>query len=182
MQKLIIIIALGLFSSIALTGQEYLVVMGKTVLIKGKTSFGRFSCTYQNGHDQDTVSFSKIANAESLMELSIPVASFDCGNRMLERDFGKTLKYEEFPSIEVRLDDFKQVGKQYFGDIWIKLTGKEMKMERIPFTLMKNEKGENILYSEINISLDYFELSPPKKLFGLIKVQDELMIELSLKL
>jgi hypothetical protein len=181
MQKLIIIIALGLFSSIALTGQEYLVVMGKTVLIKGKTSFGRFSCTYQNGHDQDTVSFTKIANAESLMELSIPVASFDCGNRMLERDFGKTLKYEEYPSIEVRLDDFKRIGKQYYGDIWIKLTGKEMKMDHIPFTLIKDETGE-LLYSEITISLDYFELSPPKKLFGLIKVQDELKIELSLKL
>ena len=182
MQKLIIIIALGLFSSITLTGQEYLVVMGKTVLIKGKTSFGRFSCTYQNGHDQDTVSFSKIANAESLMELSIPVASFDCGNRMLERDFGKTLKLEEFPSIEVRLDDFKLVGKQYYGDIWIKLTGKEMKMERIPFTHINDEKEGNLLYSEITISLDYFDLSPPKKLFGLIKVQDELKIELSLKL
>ncbi|PIQ49363.1 MAG: hypothetical protein COW03_05315 [Cytophagales bacterium CG12_big_fil_rev_8_21_14_0_65_40_12] len=181
MQKLIIIIALGLFSSIALTGQEYLVVMGKTVLIKGKTSFGRFSCTYQNGHDQDTVSLSKIANAESLMELFIPVASFDCGNRMLERDFGKTLRYEEYPSIEVRLDDFKRVGQQYYGDIWIKLTGKEMKMERIPFTLTPGETGE-VLYSEITISLDYFELSPPKKLFGLIKVQDELKIELSLKL
>jgi len=181
MQKLIIIIALGLFSSIALTGQEYLVVMRKTVLIKGKTSFGGFSCAYQNGHDQDTVSFLKTSNAESLMDLSIPVASFDCGNRMLERDFGKTLKYEEYPSIEVRLDDFKRVDHQYFGDIWIMLTGKEMKLEHVPFTLMTNENGE-LLYSEITISLDYFDLTPPKKLFGLLKVQDELIIELSLKL
>lgn len=181
MQKLIIIIVLGLFSSIALTGQEYLVVMRKTVLIKGKTSFGRFSCAYQNEHDQDTVSFSKTPNAESLMDLSIPVASFDCGNRMLERDFGKTLKYEEFPSIEVRLDDFKRVGQQYFGDIWIMLTGKGMKLEHVPFTLMTNENGE-LLYSEITVSLEYFDLTPPKKLLGLIKVQDELIIELSLKL
>lgn len=181
MQKLIIIIALGLFSSMSLIGQEYLVVMRKTVLIKGKTSFGRFSCTYQNEHDQDTVSFSKTPNAESLMDLSIPVASFDCGNRMLERDFGKTLRYEEFPSIEVQLDDFKRIGNQYFGDIWVQLTGKEMKLEHVPFKLMTNETGE-LLYSEITLSLDYFELTPPKKLFGLIKVQDELVIELSLKL
>ncbi|MGW8123448.1 hypothetical protein ACV07N_12380 [Roseivirga echinicomitans] len=181
MQKLIIIIALGLFFSIALTGQEYLVVMRKTVLIKGRTSLGRFSCAYQNEYDQDTVSFSKSPNAESLMDLSIPVASFDCGNRMLERDFGKTLKYEEFPSIEVRLDDFKRTGQQYFGDIWIMLTGKEMKLEHVPFTLMTNENGE-LLYSEITISLEYFDLTPPKKLLGLIKVQDELIIELSLKL
>ena len=181
MQKLIIIIFLGLFSSITLTGQEYLVVMRKTVLIKGKTSFGRFSCTYQNEHDQDTVSFSKVPNAESLMDLSIPVASFDCGNRMLDRDFGKTLKSDEFPHIEVKLDDFNRIGQQYFGDIWIMLTGKKMKMEHIPFDINKDEEGE-FLFSEITISLDYFDLSPPKKLFGLVKVQDELIIELSLKL
>ncbi|KYG75460.1 YceI family protein [Roseivirga echinicomitans] len=181
MQKLIIIIALGLFSILSLTGQEYLVVMGKTVLIKGKTSFGRFSCTYQNGEDQDTVSFSKTPNVESLMDLSIPVASFDCGNRMLDRDFGKTLRSDEFPHIEVKLDDFKRIGQHYFGDIWIMLTGKEMKMEHIPFAINKGEAGE-FLYSEITISLDYFDLSPPNKLFGLIKVQDELIIELSLKM
>lgn len=181
MQKLIIIIALGLFSSISLKGQEYLVVMGKTVLIKGKTSFGRFSCTYQNSFDQDTVSFLKAKQADSLMELSIPVASFDCGNRMLERDFGKTLKYEEYPEIEVRLDDFKKIGNNYFGDIWIRLTGKEMEMDKVPFILKKGEDG-NYLFSEITISLEYFDLTPPKKLFGLIKVQDDLKIELSLKM
>lgn len=181
MQKLFIIIAFGLFSTLSLTGQEYLVVMEKTVLIKGKTSFGRFSCSYQNNQEQDTVSFSKVSHTESLMDLSIPVALFDCGNRMLERDFGKTLKHEKFPSIEVRLNDFKRIGQHYFGDIWIKLTGKEMKMEHIPFILHEGEEGM-FLYSEIAISLDYFDLNPPKKLFGLIKVQDELMIELSLKM
>jgi hypothetical protein len=180
MQKLIIIVILGLFSSRSIKGQELLIVMGKTVLIKGKTSLGRFSCAYENDKI-DSVSLSTKTKVPSLLDINIPVASFDCGNRMLERDFNKTLNGDQYPIIEVKLDDVRKKGGMFFGDFWVKLKEKTLKMDDIPFTIHQSIDGI-ILFSEIELSLAYFELTPPKKLFGLIKVHDDLKIEVRLKL
>lgn len=160
----------------SLQGQNYLVVTEKILVINGKTSLGKFSCAYENGKDQDTVQFARTTE----YSVRIPVDSFGCGNRMLDRDFAKTLRAEEYPFIEVLLEDFESKNSSYSGVLNLRLLGKELEIASVNFMEKESDSGK-LLTTNLSIGLTQFQINPPKKFFGLLKIQDELKIELQFK-
>jgi hypothetical protein len=100
---------------------------------------------------------------------------------MLNRDFNKTLQSDDYPFIHVLVEQFYQEENAYFSSLRLKLVGKELYMEKLPFILVE-ENGIQLLKAEFELNLSYFDLEPPKKFLGLLKVKEELNVRLELSL
>lgn len=182
MFKRVIILFIGSLSLLPLNAQNFQVVTGKSVIIDGVTSLGRFACDYQSNNEFDTLLFdSNKIRTEPVMDILLPVNQFGCGNKMLERDFSRTLRSENYPFIHVLVQQFFKEGDAYFSSLKLKLVGKELYMEKLPFILIE-EGNHRFLKAEFEINLKYFELDPPKKFLGLLKVHEELKIRLFITL
>ncbi|PWL28416.1 hypothetical protein [Roseivirga spongicola] len=169
-------------SLLSVKAQDFHVVTGKTVIIDGVTSFGRFACDYQQSNEKDTLLFdAKYVRDSPLMDIYLPVNGFGCGNKMLNRDFNKTLQSDDYPFIHVLVEQFFQEENAYFSSLRLKLVGKELYMEKLPFILVE-ENGIQLLKAEFELNLSYFDLEPPKKFLGLLKVKEELNVRLELSL
>lgn len=169
-------------SLLPLKAQDFLVVTGKSVTINGNTSFGRFACDYLDDEGDTLVFEAGYVRENPVMDIVLPVHEFGCGNKMLDRDFNKTLQSEEYPYIRVKVEQFLLEDGEYFSSLSLKLVGKELLMEKLPFILEESKDGETILKAEFELNLKYFDLTPPKKFLGLLKVHEELHIKLSLAL
>lgn len=181
LNRAIILLILSI-SLLPLKAQNFQVVTGKSVIIDGVTSFGRFACDYQTNSDIDTLIFdSNVLRVTPVMDINLPVDQFGCGNKMLDRDFNKTLQSEDYPFIHVLVEQFFKEGNAYFSSLRLKLVGKELYMERLPFVLIEESEGK-YLKAEFDLNLKYFDLTPPKKFLGLLKVHEELNIRLQLSL
>ncbi len=183
--NIIRIVLLILFSSISLLplrAQDFEVVTGKSVIIDGKTSFGRFACDFDTANEMDTIYFnSKKSRNKITLDINLPVDEFGCGNRMLNRDFNKTLQSSEYPFIHVLVERFFKEGNHYFSSLRLKLVGKELYMEKLPFIMEEGvDSDSKFLAAEFSLNLRYFDLEPPKKFLGLVKVHEELNIRLKL--
>lgn len=178
----LVIILFSSISLLSLKAQDFQVVTGKSVIIDGVTSFGRFACDYATTREADTLRFNHGEVREKpVMDINLPVDEFGCGNKMLNRDFNKTLQSKEYPFIHVLVEQFFKEGDNYYSSLRLKLVGKELYMEKLPF-IMVEEKGQKSLKAEFDLNLKYFDLEPPKKFLGLLKVHEELNIRLNLAL
>lgn len=182
MFKTVIILLICSLSLLSLNAQNFQVVTGKSVIIDGVTSFGKFACNYHTSSEKDTLSFDiKTTHGTPVMDINLPVNQFGCGHKMLDRDFNKTLRSEDYPFIHVLVEQFFKEGDAYFSSLRLKLVGKELYMEKLPFVLIEEPHGK-YLKAEFNLNLKYFDLTPPKKFLGLLKVHEELNIRLQLSL
>jgi len=178
----VIIFLISSISLLPLKAQDFQVVTGKSVIIDGVTSFGRFACDYQTIKEVDTLVYeSGFVRQTPVMDINLPVDEFGCGNKMLNRDFNKTLQSEDYPFIHVLVEQFFKEGDAYYSSLRLKLVGKELYMEKLPFILVE-EGGKSHLKAEFELNLRYFDLTPPKKFLGLLKVNEELNIRLELAL
>lgn len=169
-------------SLLHLKAQNFKVITGKSVVIEGQTSFGKFSCHYQTHNKADTIYFeSSERGKHPVLSIHLPVEAFGCGNKMLNRDFSKTLKSDEYPIIQVWVDRFFKRDGRYFSSLRLKLVGKELYMEELAFKL-EGDENDKVLSATFGLDLQYFDLEPPKKLLGLLKVHNELNIDLRLNL
>lgn len=174
-----------IFSSISLLSlkaQDFEVVTGKSVIIDGKSSFGKFACDFETTNENDTIYFNSTKSRDQLiLDINLPVDEFGCGNRMLNRDFNKTLQSSEYPFIHVLVERFFKEGNHYFSSLRLKLVGKELYMEKLPFIMEEGaESDSKFLVADFSLNLRYFDLEPPKKFLGLVKVHEELNIRLKL--
>ncbi len=134
-------------------------------------------CIYQEEQAIDTLEING-EPGNPVLDISLPVNEFGCGNKMLNRDFKKTLKSEDYPFISVVVDKFIKKDGQYFSSLELDLVGKQLRMNELPFIL--NDQEQLVATFEINLS--YFDLDPPKKFLGLLKVHERLKIFLALDL
>ena len=175
--RIIFILLIGSISLLPLKAQDFQVITGKSVHINGLTSFGTFACFYQEQQQTDTL----VVNGQSespLLDISLPVNEFGCGNKMLNRDFNKTLQSDDYPIIAVMVDEFIHEDGQYYSSIALDIVGKQLRMSDLPF--VRNNKNQ--LIATFEISLSYFDIEPPKKFLGLLKVHETLKINLALDL
>ena len=105
---------------------------------------------------------------------------FDCGSRVINKDFMNLLKSEEYPKIVLEL---KEIKKDLSTDcivhalIEIVIAG-ESKSYFIPVEL-KDDKIINVS-GALNLNICDFNLEPPKKALGLIVVSDIIKINFDL--
>ncbi|MFC2188008.1 hypothetical protein [Peijinzhouia sedimentorum] len=172
MRVLYLIIAVILFS-FAPTN-EMLVITEKQIKVSGVTSIGKFTCDYCIDDMKDTL-ISNRTNRSGTLQFTIPVDDFSCGNFMLNKDFRKTLKSDEYPSAKVQVSNLVKKENGYFCHLRLQIVGKELIFENFHLT-----KSDQKLTGKLTLSFDELELKAPKKLGGLIKVDETLHLQIEL--
>lgn len=167
----IMILALALSASFKPNAEEYILLSTKTFSVKGSTSIGKYDCDYSMT-TKDTL----FLNRKKGLTYKVPVKEFGCGNFLLNRDFRKTLREKEYPWVTIQVFDVRKSGTNYKYDLQLDLAGKRKTFQNL--NLMSVKEG---LKGEIELKFSDFNLDPPSKLGGAIKVKEEINLSILLK-
>lgn len=126
------------------------------------------------------------------MELDVPIASLDCGNRAMERDVHKALRAGEYPDIAFKFDSVSdaKIFPGADGDPvryrlrvhgQLRLAGSSRDVE-ISVVGLREGEDRFRLYGKLPVTMSEFGIQPPVALFGLIKARDQLTVAITLVL
>lgn len=153
---------------------ESIIVVRQAFTIEGDTSVGDFSCTYELDQ-RDTVKINGLLAENTTVQYIIPSSAFECHNFLLNRDFKKTIKAKEYKDIRVGISGFRKSGNHYVCNLRLRLAGKEKLYED---TVLKTTRDD--LNGSLTVKFPEFDLTPPKKLGGLLKVKEDIKISIAL--
>lgn len=160
-----------------------------TLRLQGSTNVNAFGCDVTGYYQPDTISFSA-ENALSRMitlkgALEINVSSFNCHNKMLTNDLRKTLNATEYPTFTIRflslerspiIQDTKDFLK---GWVEIELAGSRKRFE-INYSFIKSGASNIQLDGYRSFSFSDFDITPPNKFGGLIRVNQKFNVNFNL--
>lgn len=151
--------------------KDYLLLSSRKFTVEGSTSIGSFTCKY-DFQAKDTLFLS----SKNGLFQGVPVREFGCGNFLLNHDFRKTLKAKEHPEVFIQLSEVRKHGDSYLYTLQLDLAGKRKTFQNL--VLIK--EGKN-LTGDLELKFGDFDLHPPKKLGGAIKIKEEIKLSIVLK-
>lgn len=147
--------------------------------IKGSSNVNRFGCSTSGAFKSETILGRTLPNKtiELSGSITVDINTFDCNSRMLTSDLRKTLKANEYPQMKIHFinlertplthDNLDYVG----GDVFIELAGQKKRFY-LRYTLSKTAESLTLSGSRAFTFSD-FNLAPPQKIGGMIKVNDD---------
>ncbi len=149
------------------------------ISIKGTSNVHSFECTYQEDIELTSKTIELVPNPNSFKinkaKLHLTAKSFDCGGRRINNDFKDILKADQFPHVDIQILSISPNQNQYVADIEVKIAGhsKNYKLHA------KNPKN-NYFTGNLSVDITDFGLESPKKVMGLIKVNELINIKFNL--
>lgn len=166
--------------------QKWVIEKKSTLHIDGKTNVSNFRCDINEYPQQDTMLLYKEELQPVVIKggLAINVNCFDCHQKYITSDLRKTLKADDIPFFQIRLLNMgyynMRPGRQVVkGWVDITLAGVTRRME-INYTLQTMGENNLLLNGEQKMLFSDFKLSPPRRLVGLIKVDNEINVQFQL--
>ncbi len=188
MKKLSVTVLFLCFGSIS-TAQTFEfssnILPNSSISINGKSNVNSFSCSYTDPFPDVTLQHrSKLEESTFKVEgdtLGLEISEFDCGKRGVNRDMRKTLKENDYPTIDawierITLNDSGEAIAVLSVSIAGVTNQYEMKIEETPDSELMEIKGEQEIF------LSDFNLDTPKALFGLVTVEDRFVVEFELNI
>jgi len=156
------------------------------VVIAGTTNINNFTCKYNLQQLEVPIRLVYDEKSEQILfknaELKLVNDCFDCGGKGINKDFQELLKTKKHPEVELKLLSVEPPSpNQSTVDVGmeIKIAG----VSREYKTILHCEQDKEICVSgTLKLKLSDFELEAPKKMLGMIKVDDEIKVYLSLQL
>jgi hypothetical protein len=169
--------------------QEYRIYFNPSsrVVVHGSTNVNKFVFKYT-----EVISIDKpvrVNRMDGVLKLSdcvldLKVGAFDSGNGLMNKDFRKMMKEEENPFITVELTSLKPLWKEDGSwkdgkvEIEVEINGITKKYT----VLCKVENpGSLLIYGHQQILLTDFELVPPVRMMGMIKVSELVELDMALR-
>ncbi|MFD0976721.1 YceI family protein [Salinimicrobium gaetbulicola] len=188
MKKLLLVVMLlftGAFTN-AQNGfhqKKVTVLPSSQLAINGDTNINKFQCDFDTAFlkEAQQVYYSR---KDSIMDftgaiLVLNTRGFDCGNKGINQDFHDLIKSDKYPEIHLEISKVKLRTKTFgVATICITMAGKQ-KFYEVPINIKDGEIAQ--FQGELELNIKDFKLEPPKKLFGIIVVKDEIEISFDLK-
>ncbi|APY09260.1 hypothetical protein BWZ20_13530 [Winogradskyella sp. J14-2] len=158
---------------------------GSSLKIKGTSNVNKFECALDVSALSKPVLVTYKESKDYLnfrdAQLVIPAKHFDCGGKMINKDFKKLLKVDDFPEIRLAL---KKVMKPKNYEDCIMATIEVAICDinnayKVPISASKSNNGIDT-DGLLTLNIDDYNLEPPKKMLGVIKVSPVIEIEFSL--
>ncbi|NRR90611.1 YceI family protein [Winogradskyella undariae] len=154
--------------------------------IKGKTNVSTFECNFDMTAISEAIKISykdydkKIKFDDT--KLILPNLEFNCGGKMINKDFNELLNTEEFPEITLKL---KEISKVKINDNSITVTieikiSDIIKTYKIPVSITENSNLH--VNGVMPLDINDFNLTAPTKMLGMVKVSPQIEIQFSLKI
>lgn len=153
--------------------------------IQGSSNINAFTCELKEYLKQDTLVYTKDDNLKKLMfnnsVLNVEIAKFDCHQKYITTDFRKILKSERHPCIRVRFISLDEIaiGGNVKGVVEIELAGQTKRMD-ITYAMQQYGNKQLQLIGSKTMQFSDFNLDPPKKLMGLIRINEEIKVNFHL--
>lgn len=162
---------------------RFIVQPASRLTIHGKTNLNAFQCATAQYVGRDTLVLIEGSRRKPFFEkgyVGLDAASFDCGMQVMTNDFNKTIKAEAYPAIFIEFISFERIPvytaqDQFKGRVKISLAG-ITKTFQMDCTIEPKETGLIHLRGTRTFSFSDFNLEPPQKMMGLIKVDDQLRV------
>lgn len=173
-------------SGIITTDTSVLIKDSSSLRIIGKTNVNTFKCKYDINELRKPMSIDYTSNGKSILfnsaELRLRNENFDCGGRGINNDFHKLLNTPEYPEVILDLQKVAphpRISNNYVAGVAITIAGVTRNYDLFLKVLPEDDfKVKGIL----EINLPDFNLEPPQKALGMIRVKDDLLIEFLLDL
>lgn len=140
------------------------------VKINGSTNVNSFQCTNNKFKNDGVYSFSE----KNLPNIILKVTDFDCGNKMMTKDFQKILNAEKYPEMTIKFIKFTKAQKNFVAVVEVKMMNQSRRYS-VEFELENNK-----MTGRKNVKFSDFNIIPPKKMGGMIVVKDDLDLTFSL--
>lgn len=168
---------------------NWAVLPNSYITINGSSNVNTFGCEATGLFHAETIHGTTAQDGKSIKmtgSITLAINQFDCNNRMLTNDLRKTLKADEHPKMSIRFLSLERMpfcngGEDFLsGMVIIELAGKR-KSFNLRYSFTKTNSGYRLQGSRA-FSFADFELSPPKKIGGLVKVKDDFDVAFTLLL
>jgi hypothetical protein len=141
------------------------------VSINGSTNVSKFQCL--NNKFRSEVGLYSFSD-KKLPYIILNVTDFDCGNKMMTKDFQKILSAEKYPQMTIKFLNFTNIQKKFLAVVEVKMMN-QSKRYNVIFVIV-NKK----LVGRKKVKFSDFNITPPKKMGGMIVVKDDLNLVISL--
>lgn len=151
--------------------------------ITGDTNINKFQCVFNTAYlkEAQKIYYSRkdsIMNFRSAI-LVLNTNGFDCGNKGINQDFHDLIKSDQYPEILLEINQVRLRTKEFgVAKICITMAGKQ-KYYDVPINIKDGTIAQ--FQGELELNIKDFNLEPPKKLFGIIVVKDEIEINFDLR-
>lgn len=156
--------------------------------IEGRSNVSRFRCGITEYLRPDTLCFYREELSQPVLSvkggLTINVNRFDCQQQYMNNDLKKTLKAKECPVLKIALQNignFSGAAKNIKGTVLISLAGVTRTME-VDYTVQYTDQNNVQLFGSRQVLFADFGLTPPRKLAGMVKVEEKINIKFLLAL
>ena len=167
------------------------------LVINGHTNVNNFSCVYDGNFYRDTLTVKAVSQGDYMhlenAVLKLKTKYFDCRNNMMNSDFRDLLQADKYPNIIIHVmeinKNLQEVQKLLVSNtnkkgvilsVKIDLAGKEKSYE-LPVEI-KQVKDERFYIGHLDLDIRDFGLSPPKKMLGLITVNERVSIDFMVRI
>lgn len=153
------------------------------VLIQGSSNINQFEFV---NYDPEIDPYQNLpGKEENYRNIQIPVKDFNSPNNRMLNDFFKMVNVSEYPFIKIDIEprekaDFDETTGLTNFKTRISIAGNTNTFT-IPCHIGFCGSSEMVLEGDLEIELSDFDIKPPKKLFGTVKVNDEVFITFAFK-
>lgn len=165
---------------------SYLIEGNSKLGITGSTNVNSFNCNlvFSNINTQVKALYQKSGNKIKFQDANLKLANecFDCGSRMMNSDFLEMLNSKNYPNITLDLKEITINPKKSSENIALLNISLAGCSKLYSVWLNVNELDHINAIGCLKLKLSDFNLEPPKKVLGLVVVDDAIEIALDLKI
>lgn len=165
---------------------KWVVSKGGFLRVNGSTNVSTFSCIVPEYVDPDTITcVNKDLPILMSGNISLNIFGFDCHNTLMTADLRKTLRAKEFPKMKIhflslnKFPELRSTEETITGWVNIELSGVTKKFD-VKFRFYTDDQKIIHLIGIRSINFSDFNLTPPRKLGGIIQTKDKLDVEFGL--
>lgn len=159
-----------------------------TVEIEGYTNINTFICTYcgdtpgVDGQIQVRQNVGSWILDPQNARIALGVASFDCGIKQMNRDFRDLLNASSYPTLQIGLESLEHLEEELYSvTVQVKMAGTTRQV-CLPLRVTADSTGVLRARGALSIHLTDFDLKPPTRLMGMVKVKDKVKVVFDLRL
>lgn len=156
------------------------------MVIEGETNVNTFHLFLENSRTGNAPEPVSGLYAENSILFRIPLHLLDCKNDKLLADFYDLVRADEYPEVLIRIDlqDFNRLITENHNtpaSLYLTLAGVTRKI-KTNSSYIQHMSDEKVMTGHVTLSLTDFSLKPPKKIFGLIRLNNLVNINFSISI
>lgn len=168
--------------------ERWLIEKESNLYFEGRTNISNFRCGITSYLRPDTLCFCRADQSNAVLSvkggLSIDVNCFECQQSYMNNDLRKALKASECPQMKISLlsiGNFSGTIKNVKGKVAISLAGVTRILD-VDYTVQPVDENNLRLYGRQQVLFSDFKLTPPRKMAGLVKVEQQIDVNFMLAL